>query len=69
MSDFVASHASEIWSAVVAFLTGGAAGSLITFKVVRSQQATSGGRNVDQSRSSSKGDIVGGNKTTSYGKK
>jgi hypothetical protein len=69
MQDFLATHASEIWSAIIGCLTGGALGSLVTFKIVRSQQASGGGRNVDQSRSKAGGDIIGGNKTTTYGSK
>ena len=63
MREFLLIHASEIWSAIVGCLAGGTLGSLITFKVVRSQHASSGGRNVDQSRSRAGGDVVGGNKT------
>jgi hypothetical protein len=69
MNDFFAAHASEIWSAIVGCVAGGTFGSLITIKVARSQQAKGNGRNVDQSRAKAGGDIVGGNKSTTFGSK
>lgn len=69
MSEFFTNHASEIWSAIVGFITGGAVLSLITIKVVRSQQSSGNGTNIDQSRSRAGGDIVGGSKTSPFEKK
>lgn len=67
--DFLTTYASEIWSAIIGCLAGGTLGSLITFKIMRSQHASGAGRNVDQSRSKAGGDIVGGSKTATYGNK
>ena len=69
MSEFITNHASEVWSAIAGFLTGGTVASLVTVKVVRSQQSGGNGTNVDQSRSRAGGDIVGGSKTTPLRKK
>lgn len=68
MLDLIKDHAWDIWSAVAGFLGGGAVGSLITIQVVRGQN-TNGGTNVNQNKARSQGDLVGGNKTTTYSQK
>jgi hypothetical protein len=64
--DFLTSHGWDIWSAIAGFLGGGALGSLVTIKVVRGQNASGSGRNVNQTRARARGDIVGGNKSTTH---
>ena len=64
MTDFIGRHASEILALIVGIFGGGTAGSLITLRFARKNQASGHGRAVDQSSSRAGGDIVGGNKTT-----
>lgn len=59
IGDFLATHATEIWSA----LGGALAGSLITLKVTRQNTASGHGHVLDQSGSKVSGDQIGGNKT------
>ncbi|MDR6821026.1 hypothetical protein ELG72_33350 (plasmid) [Rhizobium leguminosarum] len=62
--DFITAHFSEIVSLVIGLIGGGTIGSLVTFKIVGGQKASSGGSNVNQSGSKAGGDIVGGNKSS-----
>jgi len=58
IGDFLAAHATEIWSA----LGGVLAGSLITLKVTRQNKVSGHGSVLDQSGSKVGGDQVGGDK-------
>ena len=51
----------DLLSEIISFFIGAVAGSLLTIKV-KSMRASGHGRNVDQSKASAGGDIVGGNK-------
>lgn len=65
MSDFFAQHAFELGSFVAGLITGGAAGSVITLRVIgRHQSATGHASITDQHRSVAGGDIVGRDKNT-----
>lgn len=69
MIDLLVNYSSEIVSLIVGLLGGGIAGSLITIKNYKGKTAIASGRVVDQSNSRSRGDIVGGNKTTTHAPK
>ncbi|MGY4366720.1 hypothetical protein ACVW1A_002785 [Bradyrhizobium sp. LB1.3] len=64
MADFFSQHAAAIWSFLTGLVGGGAAGSLITYKVTRTNRANNGGSVLDQSGSTAGGDIVGRDKRT-----
>ena len=63
VADFIALHASEIWSFLTGLVGGGAAGSLITYRVTRTNRASGHSSVVDQSGAAARGDIVGGDKS------
>lgn len=56
----------KFWPELVSFLVGGGLGSLITFRLTRTQ-VSGHGRVVDQSGAKAGGDVVAGDKTTSPG--
>jgi len=58
----LATHASEIWSAVGGAVVGALGGSLLTLKFTRSNTVSGGSHVLDQSGSKVRGDQVGGNK-------
>lgn len=60
MGDFFNQHIGQI----LTFLSGMAAGSLLTISIKRSHTARDSSRVVDQSGASAGGDIVGGDSTT-----
>jgi hypothetical protein len=62
VSDLIAQHASEIWTFLAGLIGGGAAGSLITYRVTRTNRVNGRGSVVDQSGSAAGGDIVGRDK-------
>lgn len=64
MSEFLANHASEIWSFLGGLVGGGIGGSLLTLRLTRKTRVSGNGTSVDQQRSSAGGDIVGRDKTT-----
>ena len=53
---------NEIVTHLIAALAGALGGSLITFRITKSKNATYGGSSVDQSGSKVKGDQIGGSK-------
>ena len=64
MADFLAQHAAAIWSFLTGLISGGAAGSLITYRVTRTNRASGRASIVDQSGSTAGGDIVARDKST-----
>jgi hypothetical protein len=67
--EFITSHFSEIISLIAGVVGGGTIASVVTFKIVSGQNASHGGRNINQSGSKAGGDIVGGNKSTGSNKR
>jgi hypothetical protein len=65
VSDFIALHSAEIWTFLTGLLGGGAAGSLITYRVTQTNRASGGGTVSDQSGAKAGGDIVGRDKRNS----
>jgi hypothetical protein len=64
VSDFIAQHAAELWSFLTGLIGGGAAGSLVTYRVTRSNRASGRASIVDQSGSAAGGDIVARDKNS-----
>jgi len=65
VTDFIAQHASEIWSFLTGLVGGGAAGSFITYRVTRTNRASGRSSVVDQSGSTAGADMVGRDKSSS----
>jgi hypothetical protein len=63
--DFLSNHLSEILSFLGGLVSGGTAGSLITFRVTRQLRLSGSGRITYQSHARAGGDIVGGDKSPS----
>ncbi len=51
---------------LVGLITGGAAGTLITFQVTKTLRSGTSGNSTDQSGSTAGGDMVGRDKTTTH---
>ena len=64
MGDFLANHASEIWSFLGGLVGGGIGGSLLTLRITSKTRVSGSGTSVDQRSASADGDIVGRDKTT-----
>jgi hypothetical protein len=62
VGDFIAQHATEIWSFLTGLAGGGIAGSFITYRITNTNRASNGSSVLDQSGSTAGGDIVGRDK-------
>ena len=57
-------HSPEIWSFLGGLISGGVGGSLLTFRLTRTNKVSGSGSVADQSGAKAGGDIVGRDKNT-----
>jgi hypothetical protein len=68
MKEFLSAYLPEVVSLIVGLVGGGTIGSLVTLKIVGGQNTSRGGRNINQSKATAGGDIIGGDKSSGHSK-